>query len=91
MALYTNEQIEKANQTNLEEYLQRRGEILKRRGSEFVLIYKDATGEHDSISIRGNLWYDHKNLIGGYPIKFMEEFYGLDFRGAMKELLNGEL
>lgn len=90
MALYTNEQIEKANQTNLEEYLQRRGEILKRRGSEFVLIYKDATGEHDSISIRGNLWYDHKNLIGGYPIRFMEEFYGLDFRGAMKELLNGE-
>lgn len=90
MALYTKEQIDKANQTDLEEFLQRKGERLKRTGSESVLVYKDSTGEHDSISIRKNRWYDHKNMRGGYPLKFMQEFYGMNFRTAMKELLHGE-
>ena len=71
MALYTKEQIDKANQTNLEEFLQQKGERLKKTGSESVLIYKDSTGEHDSISVRGNRWYDHKNMRGGYPLKFI--------------------
>lgn len=90
MALYTKEQIEKANSVNLEVYLGMRGEKLKRVGSEYTLIYRDSSGEHDSISIRGNRWYDHKNMVGGYTIKFMQEFYGLNFREAVKELLNGE-
>lgn len=90
MALYTKEQIDKENQTDLEEFLQRKGERLKRTGSESVLVYKDSTGEHDSISIRKNRWYDHKNMRGGYPLKFMQEFYGMNFRTAMKELLHGE-
>lgn len=90
MALYTQEQIDKANQTNLEEFLQQKGERLKKTGSESVLIYKDSTGEHDSISVRRNRWYDHKNMRGGYPLKFMQEFYGMSFRTAMKELLHGE-
>lgn len=90
MALYTKEQIDKANQTDLEEFLQRKGERLKRTGSESVLIYKDSTGEHDSISVRRNRWYDHKSMRGGYPLKFMQEFYGMNFRTAMKELLHGE-
>ena len=90
MALYTKEQIDKANQTDLEEFLQRKGERLKRTGSESVLVYKDSTGEHDSISVRRNRWYDHKNMRGGYPLKFMQEFYGMNFRTAMKELLHGE-
>lgn len=90
MALYTKEQIDKANQTDLEEFLQRKGERLKRTGSESVLVYKDSTGEHDSISIRKNRWYDHKNMRGGYPLKFMQEFYGMNFRTAMNELLHGE-
>lgn len=90
MALYTKDQIDKANQTDLEEFLQRKGERLKRTGSESVLVYKDSTGEHDSISVRRNRWYDHKNMRGGYPLKFMQEFYGMNFRTAMKELLHGE-
>ena len=90
MALYTKEQIEKANSVNLEVYLGMRGEKLKRVGSEYILIYRDSTGEHDSISIRGNRWYDHKNMVGGYTIKFLQEFYGLNFREAVRELLDGE-
>ena len=90
MALYTKEQIEKANSVSLEVYLGLRGEKLKRVGSEYILIYRDSTGEHDSISIRGNRWYDHKNMVGGYTIKFLQEFYGLNFREAVRELLDGE-
>ena len=36
MALYTQEQIEQANNINLEEYLIRRGEKLKRRKAGFT-------------------------------------------------------
>ena len=90
MALYTNEQIQRANDSSLETYLRKKGEQLKPSGTEFILIYKDSTGTHDSITIRNNKWYDHKNGIGGYPIQFMKEFYGLYFREALKELLYGE-
>ena len=90
MALYTNEQIQRANDSSLETYLRKRGEQLKPSGTEFILIYTDSTGTHDSITIRNNKWYDHKNGIGGYPIQFMKEFYGLNFREALKELLYGE-
>ena len=90
MALYTKEQIQKANDSSLETYLRKRGEQLKPSGTEFILIYTDSTGTHDSITIRNNKWYDHKNGIGGYPIQFMKEFYGLNFREALKELLYGE-
>lgn len=90
MALYTNEQIQRANDSSLETYLRKKGEQLKPSGTEFILIYKDSTGTHDSITIRSNKWYDHKNGIGGYPIQFMKEFYGLNFRDALKELLYGE-
>ena len=90
MALYTNEQIQRANDSSLETYLRKRGEQLKPSGTEFILIYTDSTGTHDSITIRNNKWYDHKNEIGGYPIQFMKEFYGLNFRDALKELLYGE-
>ena len=90
MVLYTQEQLEKANNTDLEEYLLRRGEKLKRTGKESRFYYRDSGGEHDSVSVSGNRWYDHKNQTGGYPVKFLQEFYGLGFREAVRELLDGE-
>ena len=50
MVLYTQEQLEKANNTDLEEYLLRRGEKLKRTGKESRFYYRDSGGEHDSVS-----------------------------------------
>ena len=50
-------------------------------------IYYDSSGKHDSITIRGSKWFDHKNQVGGGAIKFMQEFYGMDFRTAVQELL----
>lgn len=49
MALSTDEQIKRANDSSLETYLRKRGEQLKPSGTEFILIYTDSTGTHDSI------------------------------------------
>ena len=84
---FTDEQKILANSVDLEEFLRMRGEKLERVGREHKLIYYDSSGRHDSITLRGSTWFDHKNQIGGGAIKFMQEFYGMDFQTAVQELL----
>lgn len=84
---FTDEQKQLANSVDLAEYLRVRGEKLERAGIEHKLIYYDSSGKHDSITIRGSKWFDHKNQIGGGAIKFMQEFYDMDFQTAVQELL----
>lgn len=84
---FTDEQKILANSVDLAEYLRVRGEKLERVGIEHKLIYYDSSGKHDSITIRGSKWFDHKNQIGGGAIKFMQEFYDMDFQTAVQELL----
>ena len=84
---FTDEQKVLANSVDLEQFLRMRGEKLERVGREHKLIYYDSSGKHDSITIRGSKWFDHKNQIGGGAIKFMQEFYDMDFQTAVQELL----
>ena len=84
---FTDEQKQLANSVDLAEYLRVRGEKLERAGIEHKLIYYDSSGKHDSITIRGSKWFDHKNQVGGGAIKFMQEFYDMDFQTAVQELL----
>ena len=84
---YTDEQKQLANSVDLPTFLRMRGEKLVPVGREFKLVYHDGYGKHDSITISGSQWYDHKNQIGGGPIKFMREHYGMNFQGAMQALL----
>ena len=84
---FTDEQKILANSVDLEQFLRMRGEKLERVGIEHKLIYYDSSGKHDSITIRGSKWFDHKNQTGGGAIKFMQEFYGMDFQTAVQELL----
>ena len=84
---YTDEQKQLANSVDLPTFLRMRGEKLVPVGREFKLIYHDGYGKHDSITISGSQWYDHKNQIGGGPIKFMREHYGMNFQEAMQALL----
>ncbi len=79
----------RASSVDLVAFLQSRGEQLKRLGHDYKLIYTDSGGVHDSIMVRGNHWYDHKNQIGGGPVKFMREFYGMTYQDAMISLLGG--
>ena len=84
---FTDEQKILANSVDLEEFLRMQGEKLERVGREHKLIYYDSSGKHDSITIRGSKWFDHKNQIGGGAIKFMQEFYDMDFQTTVQELL----
>ena len=84
---FTDEQKQLANSVDLEQFLRMRGEKLERVGIEHKLIYYDGSGKHDSITIRGSKWFDHKNQVGGGAIKFMQEFYDMDFQTAVQELL----
>ena len=84
---FTDEQKILANSVDLEQFLRMRGEKLERVGIEHKLIYCDSSGRHDSITLRGSTWFDHKNQTGGGAIKFMQEFYGMDFQTAVQELL----
>ncbi len=68
---YTDEQKQLANSVDLPTFLRMRGETLVPVGREFKLVYHDGYGKHDSITISDSQWYDHKNQIGGGPIKFM--------------------
>ena len=84
---YTDEQKQLANSVELPMFLRMRGETLIPVGREFKLIYHDGYGKHDSITVSGSQWYDHKNQVGGGPIKFMREHYGMNFQEAMQALL----
>ena len=79
-----------ASKVDLVSFLQLRGEKLERVGKEHKLIYTDASGKHDSITVCGNRWYDHKNQVGGGPVKFLREHYGMSYQEAMLELIGGE-
>lgn len=84
---FTEEQKVIANSVDLEHFLRMRGEKLEQVGRESKLIYYDGSGKHDSITIRGSTWFDHKNQTGGGAIKFMQEFYDMNFADAVQELL----
>ena len=84
---FTEEQKQTANNIELADFLRIRGEKLERAGREYKLIYTDGGGKHDSITMSGNRWFDHKAQTGGGAIKFMEYFYGMSFADAVQSLL----
>ncbi len=84
---FTEEQKQTANNVELADFLRMRGETLERAGREYKLIYKDSSGKHDSITMSGSTWFDHKNQVGGGAIKFMRYFYGMSFVEAVQALL----
>ena len=80
---YTEEQIAKANQTDLVSFLNAQGEQLVKSGKEY------RWKKHDSVTVSGNRWYRHSHGRGGYPVDFVMEFYNATFPEAVK-MLTGE-
>ena len=70
---YTEEQIARANQTDLVSFLNAQGEQLVKSGREY------RWKKHDSVTISGNRWYRHSQSKGGYPVDFVMEFYYATF------------
>lgn len=81
---YTQEQIDSANQVNLEQFLRSQGEQVIKSGNEY------RWKRHDSLTIKGNKWFRHSQSKGGYPVEFVMEFFGKTFPEAMF-LLTGEM
>ena len=88
---FTEEEKLLANSVDLPEFLRNHGEKLERAGREYKLIYTDGSGRHDSITISGSTWYDHKNQVGGGAIRFVQQFYGKTFPEAVWMLLGGNV
>ena len=81
---YTEEQIARANQTDLASFLNARGEQLVKSGREY------RWKKHDSVTVSGNRWYRHSQNKGGYPVDFVMEFYHVTFPEAVKMLIDEE-
>ena len=81
---YTEEQIARANQTDLVSFLNAQGEQLVKSGREY------RWKKHDSVTVSGNRWYRHSQNKGGYPVDFMMEFYHVIFPEAVKMLIGEE-
>jgi len=81
---FTDEQKYRANNVDLVDFLQRRGEKLIPSGRDKRLA------SDRSITVRGNEWYDHSAESGGYAIDFVRKFYGCSYPEAVTLLLGGE-
>lgn len=81
---YTEEQIARANQTDLVSFLNAQGEQLVKSGREY------RWKKHDSVTVSGNRWYCHSQNKGGYPVDFVMEFYHVIFPEAVKMLIGEE-
>ena len=81
---YTEEQIIRANQTDLVSFLSAQGEQLGKSGKEY------RWKKHDSVTVSGNRWYRHSQSKGGYPVDFVMEFYYATFPEAVKMLIGEE-
>ena len=81
---FTQKQKERAAATDLEAFLQSRGEKLIRSGRE-----KRLANDH-SVTIRGGEWYDHAAGRGGNAISFLQEHYSMSFPEAVQTLLGGD-
>lgn len=72
--------IRAARQADLPSYLRSRGEVLIKDGPNYHLK------EHDSLQIRGNMYFWNSRGTSGNALSFVQEFYGLPFLEAIKEL-----
>ncbi len=86
---FSEDDLYRANNADLVSYLGGCGGHVKKVGSTYQYIYTDGSGTHDSVTIHGGKWYDHKNQRGGYAVKFLQEFLGFSFQDSVIELLDG--
>ncbi len=81
---FTKKQKDQARQTDLVDLLRRQGETLKRSGKEYE--WRDGS---QKVTIRGNLWFNQYERIGGDAIDFVCRYYGKTYPEAMEYLLGG--
>lgn len=79
---FTDDEIYKAAHTNIKEWLESHGEKVKQSGTEWLWA------AHDSVKIRGHVWYQWSTDDSGTAIDFLCNFYHMSFPDAVRTLLN---
>lgn len=80
---YSDEQIQRAAEADLVDFLRKHGQHLKRVGSEYEWM-----DGNETVSIKDNMWFHQYERVGGTTINFVEKFFGLNFPDAVKFILN---
>lgn len=80
---FTPEQREQARRTDLCALLERRGETIRRSGSEYE--WRDGA---QKVTIRGHLWFHQYEQVGGDAIDFVRRYYRMSYPEAVAFLLN---
>ncbi|MBR1738409.1 MAG: DUF3849 domain-containing protein, partial [Firmicutes bacterium] len=81
---FSEEEIETAKRTDLVDYLMYRGEQLKKVGNDEYTM-----PQHDSMRISSQKgYYWNSRNVGGNALNFCIDYYGMDFKTAVTELLN---
>ena len=65
---YSDEQIQRAADTDLVDFLRKNGQQVKRVGTEYEWMDGDET-----VSIKNNLWFHQYERVGGTTISFVEK------------------
>ena len=78
--MISKDSVQQARQTNLAIFLLSRGENVKRIGKEYTLA------EHDSLRIRGNMYYWNSKGTHGNSVDFLREYYNMSFKEAVEAL-----
>lgn len=79
---FTDEQKQRAANTDLAAFLLSQGESLKRCGSEMLW---EAGGR---VTIRDNIWYSQYEQKGGNTVQFVEKYYNKSYQDAVQMLLD---
>ena len=80
---FTKEERERTRSVDLAALLISRGEKVYKSGSESMWLH-----EGRKVTLRGNLWFDQYEQIGGDAIDFACRFYHTDYPGAVQLLLS---
>ena len=83
---FTEEERNRARETNLADFLTEHGETVKKSGSEFVWL----DGEQ-KVTLRGNLFFHQYEQKGGDAIDFVRKFYGKNYVEAVQMLLGSNV
>ena len=84
MSYYTQQQILAAKRADLKSFLESHGETLTRKGNEYLW-------EKHQVWINDHEWFSHYENVGGNAIDFVQRYYGLDFRDAVRELIRTDV
>lgn len=80
---FTEEELYQAHHKDIKTYLESIGEKVLHSGTEYM--WKS----HDSVKIRGHVWYRHSTGEKGTAVNFLMTFFNFSFQDAVITLLDG--